>query len=125
MIGNDDIQVQVTIKDGVGVALTISALNAVEIYIYVMVKGVKTLKATYKKGNTGYYGIATINDADGIVEIILNRQLTRGLPDGKVYLETKVQLSASSSFISSLQNLGAPGVEIDTNQMTANNNTLL
>jgi hypothetical protein len=125
MIGNDDIQVQVTIKDQAGVPLTISALNAVEVYIYIMVKGSKTLKATYKKGNSGYYGITTVNDSGGIIEIILNRQLTRGLPEGKIYLETKVQLSASSSFISSLQNVGAPGVEIDTNEMTANNNTLL
>lgn len=125
MIQNDDIQARLTITDSAGVALTISALNALEVYLYELVKGLKVLKATYKKGNTGLYGITTVTDAAGIVDIFINRQLTRTLSTGKLYLETKVQLNASASFISSLQNVGSLGIEIDTVEMTANNNTLL
>lgn len=125
MIQNDDIQARITITDSAGTPLTISALNALEIYLYELVKGLKVLKATYKKGNTGLYTITTVTDASGIVDIFINRQLTRTLSTGKLYLETKVRLTASASFISSLQNIGSTGVEIDTVEMTANNNTLL
>lgn len=125
MIQNDDIQARLTITDSAGTPLTISALNALEVYLYELVRGEKSLKATYKKGNTGLYGITTVTDASGIVDIFINRQLTRTLSTGKLYLEVKVQLSASSSFISSLQNIGSSGVEIDVVEATANNNTLL
>lgn len=125
MIQNDDIQARVTITDSAGTPITISALNALEIYLYELVKGEKALRATYKKGNTGLYGITTVTDASGIVDIFINRQLTRTLITGKLYLETKVQLTASSSFISNLQNIGSVGQEIDTIEKTANPNTLL
>lgn len=125
MIQNDDIKVRVTVKDSAGSPLTISALNALEIYLYVLSNGLKELKATYAKGNTGLYAITTFDDANGIVDIVINRQLTRTLPDGKLFLETKVRLSAGSEFISSLQNVGSIGVEIDTVEMTANNTRLL
>lgn len=125
MIQNDDIKVELTIRDSAGTPLTISALNALEVYLYTLVKGVKELKATYRNGNTGLYGMTITDDAGGVVEIVINRQLTRGLPDGKLYLETKVQLNAGSEFISSLQNVGSAGIEIDTIEMTANKNTLL
>ena len=125
MIQNDDIKIELTIRDSAGTPLTISALNALEVYLYTLVKGVKELKATYRNGNTGLYGMEVTDDAGGVVEIVINRQLTRALPDGKLYLETKVQLNAGSEFISSLQNVGSPGIEIDTIEMTANKNTLL
>jgi hypothetical protein len=127
MIQNDDIKVRVTISDSAGVPLTISALNAVEIYLYTINQntGAKEIKATYRNTGTGLYEITTFDDANGIVEFVINRQLTRTLPDGKLYLETKVRLSAGSEFISSVQNIGAKGVEIDTIEMTANKNTLL
>lgn len=125
MIQNDDIQARITITDSAGTPLTISALNALEVYLYELVKGLKVLKATYVLGNAGLYGIETYDDANGIVDIFINRQLTRTLSTGKLYLETKVRLTASSSFISSVQNIGSTGVEIDTVEMTANNNTLL
>lgn len=125
MIQNDDIAVRVTILDENGDPVLISGLNALDIYIYDLVKSEKVLKATYRLGSTGLYKIKTITDASGIVEIIINRQMTRTFTSSKIYLETKAQFNASSDFISSLQNIGAPGVEIDTLEKTANNNTLL
>jgi hypothetical protein len=124
MVQNNDIQVRITLKDEDGVAFTISALNALEFYAYRLDNNQKVLIATYKKSNTGVYGITTITDGSGIVEIILNREKTRNLPNGIVYLETRIQLSASSEFISSLQNLGVNGTQIDTTTTSANPNSL-
>jgi hypothetical protein len=125
MVQNNDIQLRVTIKDEDGVAFTISALNALEFYVYRLENNNKVLIATYKKSNTGVYGITTITDASGIVEIVLNREKTRTLTTGKIYLETRIQLTATSAFISSLQNLGATGIEIDTNVTSANPDSLI
>jgi len=125
MIQNDDIQARVTITDNSGNPIVISSLNALEIYIYELIKGEKSLKATYKKGNAGLYKITTYDDANGVVDIIINRQMTRTLTTGKLYLETKAQFNATSDFISSLQNIGSTGVEIDLVEKTANANSLI
>ena len=119
MIQNDDIQVRITITDENGDPVVISSLNALEIYVYEIVKGEKVLKATFQKGNAGLYKIITYDDANGIVDIILNRQLTRNVTSDKIYLETKAQFNATSDFISSKQNIGAPGLEIDLVEKTA------
>lgn len=124
MIQNNDIQVRITLTDDIAVPFVISALNALEFYAYRM-DGVKKIEiATYKKSNTGIYGITTVDDANGIVDIVLNREKTRELPMGQVYLETRIQLTATSEFISSLQNLGANGTAVDINNTSANPNSL-
>lgn len=124
MVQNNDIQVRLTIKDEDGVAFNISALNAYEVYAYYLEGNVKKLFATYKNSNTGLYDITVIDAANGIIEIILNREKTRTLTTGKIYLETRIRITASSAFISSLQNLGATGIEIDINETSANPNSL-
>lgn len=124
MIQNNDIQVRLTIKDEDGVAFNISALNAYEVYAYYLEGNVKKLFATYKNSNTGLYDITVIDAANGIIEIILNREKTRTLTTGKIYLETRIRITASSAFISSLQNLGATGIEVDINETSANPNSL-
>lgn len=125
MVQNNDIQLRVTIKDEDGVAFTISALNALEFYVYRLENNKKILIATYKKSNTGIYGITTITDASGIVEIVINREKTRDIPNQKLYLETRIRLTASSAFINSLQNLGVNETEIDLNKTSANPDSLL
>lgn len=77
------------------------------------------------KSNTGIYGITTITDASGIVEIVINREKTRDIPNQKLYLETRIRLTASSAFINSLQNLGVNETEIDLNKTSANPDSLL
>lgn len=124
MVQNNDIQVRLTIKDEDGVAFNISALNAYEVYAYYLEGNVKKLFATYKNSNTGLYDITVIDAANGIIEIILNREKTRTLTTGKIYLETRIRIAATSAFISSLQNLGATGIEIDTNVTSANPDSL-
>lgn len=121
---NNDIQLRVTITDEDSTPFVISSLNALEIYLYRIDNLKKILVATYKKSDTGIYGISTINDTLGVVEIIINREKTRTLPAGKLYLETRIQLTAGSEFIDSLQNLGASGIEIDINETSANPNSL-
>lgn len=124
MIQNNDIQIRITLTDDTGMAFVISALNALELYAY-RLDGVKKIEiATFKKSNTGIYGITTVNDANGIVDIILNREKTRELPSTIVYIEPRIQLTATSDFINSLQNLGASGIKIDLNETSANPNSL-
>lgn len=125
MVQNNDIQLRVTITDEDGVAFTISTLNALEFYVYSLENNTKVLIATYKKSNTGLYDVTTIDDVNGIVEIVLNREKTRTLPNAKIYLETRIQITAGATFINSLQNLGVNGTEIDTNLTSANPNSLL
>lgn len=124
MVQNNDIQVRITIKDEAGVAYNITALNACEVYAYYLDGIDKKLFATYKISNTGLYHITVIDATNGIIEIILNREKTRLLTTGKIYLETRIRITATSAFISSLQNLGTTGVEIDTNETSANPNSL-
>ncbi len=125
MIQNNDIQLRITLTDEDGVAFTISALNALEFYVYRLENNKKVLISTHKKSNTGIYGITTITDGSGIVEIILNREKTRQIPNQKLYLETRIQLTATSAFINSLQNLGVNGTEIDLSETSANPDSLL
>lgn len=123
MIQNSDIKVRLTLTDGTN-PYTISALNAYEVYAYHVYNGVKTLFATYKNTNTGIYGIVVNDSANGKIDIVLNREKTRTLAEGKIYLEVRVQLSVGSEFIASKQNVGATGIEIDTNYISANPNSL-
>ena len=124
MVQNNDIKVRATLTDGTN-PYTISALNNYELYVYSVFINDKKLIATYKMGNTGVYGITIFDDVNGKVDFVINREMTRKLPDGtKLYLETRVQITAGSEFISSLQNLGANGVLIDTIISSANSSSL-
>lgn len=123
MVQNNDIKVRLTLTDGTN-AYAISALNDYEVYLYNLTGKDKTLLATYKKSNTGVYGIAVYDDAAGQIDIVINREVTKNAPSGKLYAEVRIRISAGSEFISSYQNLGSTGVEIDTLLATANKNTM-
>ena len=124
MVQNNDIKVRATLTDGTN-PYTITALSDYELYVYYYLAGIKKLVSTYKKGNTGVYGITVFDDVNGKVDFIVNRQQTRKLPDGtKLYLETRVRITGGSEFISSLQNLGANEVLITTLSSSANPDSL-
>ena len=123
MVQNNDIKVRLTLTDGTN-AYTISALSDYEVYLYSLLGKDKTLLGTYKKSNTGVYGIDVYDDAAGQIDIVVNREMTRNAPTGKLYAEVRIRISAGSEFISSLQNLGSTGVEIDTILASANTKSL-
>ena len=125
MIQNSDIKVRLTLQDATATPYVINDLNDYEVYIYNKPTGEnKKLLATYRKDDTGAYAIDVYSSATGKIDIVINRQLTRGLPDGKLYAEVRVQLNAGAEFIGSLQNTGANGILIDTMVASANPNTL-
>lgn len=124
MVQNSDIKVRLTITDGTN-PYVISALDDYEVYTYVLNGKDKTLIATYKKGNTGKYGISIYDDATGKIDIIIHRQDTKNSPSGKLYAEVRIRVTANSAYVSSVQNLGATGIEIGTIELTANKNSLL
>jgi hypothetical protein len=124
IVQNSDITVRLTLTDGTN-AYAISALNDYEVYTYVLSGKEKTLIATYKKSNAGKYGISVYDDAAGQIDIVLHRQDTKNAPSGKMYAEVRIRITATSDFVSSVQNLGATGVELGDIQTTANKNSLL
>lgn len=124
MVQNSDIKVRLTLTDGTN-PYVISALNDYEVYTYVLNGKDKTLIATYKKSNTGKYGIDVYDPLTGKIDIIVHRQDTKNAPSGKIYAEVRIRITADSAYVSSVQNLGATGIEIGTIETTANKNTLL
>ncbi len=125
MIQNSDIKVRLTLQDSEANPYVINDLNDYEVYVYNKPTGEnKKLLATYRKDDTGAYAIDVYDSANGKIDIVINRQLTRFIPDGKLYAEVRVQLNAGSEFINSLQNAGANGVLIDTMVSSANPNSL-
>lgn len=126
MIQSNDITLRATLTDEDGTPFVISSLNALELYVYRLENNKKILIATFKKSNTGLFGITTITDASGIVEVVIGREKTREIPaNTKIYIEPRIQLTASSEYKDNLENLGAAGVEIDTNQTSANPDSLI
>lgn len=124
MVQNSDIKVRLTITDGTN-PYVISALNDYEVYTYVLNGKEKTLIATYKKSNTGKYGISVYDSITGKIDIVIHRQDTKNSPAGKLYAEVRIRLTTDSAYVSSVQNLGATGIEIGTVETTANKNSLL
>lgn len=124
MVQNNDIKVRATLTDGTN-PYVISALNNYELYVYSVSGNNKKLLASYKKSNTGIYSILVFNDALGKIDIVINRQLTRYLPNGtSLYLESRVRVTAGSEFISSIQNIGSNGILITTLNSSANPDSL-
>lgn len=123
MIQGEDIKVRFTLTNGT-VPIVPSTLNAYSISIYYVDEfGVKNLLATYK-GGTGLYDIVVFNNTLGQLDIIINRELTRGLGKCKVYGEVFIQETATSEFISSLSHNGVNEIFLFDFETSANPNPL-
>src|SRR5687767_4936909 len=106
IVQNTDTTVRITLKDSAGAAIATTSLSAYEVYVYRIEVNEKILIKTFKSTNTGIYGI-TVNDAaTGKIDIILNREMMRNVPAGKIYAEVRLRKTAAATFISSLQNFG-------------------
>ncbi len=123
IVQNSDLKVRFTLTDGTN-PYVISALNDYEIYTYVLSGKEKTLIATYKKSNTGKYGIAVYDPVTGKVDIVVHRQDTKNAPSGKLYAEVRIRVTTDSAYVSSVQNLGETGIELGTVELTANKTSL-
>jgi hypothetical protein len=125
VIQNTDTTVRFTLKDSAGVAIAISSLSAYEIYVYRIFNNQKIIVASYKDSNTGIYDIVVNDGPNGKIDIILNREITSKTEPSKLYAEVRIRKTATSAFISSLQNLGEEGMLIGELKSTINSNSLL
>jgi predicted component of type VI protein secretion system len=112
IVQNSDITVRLTITDGTN-PYAISSLDDYEIYLYTLSGKDKVLVANYKKSNAGKYGITVYDPITGKVDIVIHRQDTKDI-EGKLYAEVRIRLTATSDYVSSVQNLGQTGIEVTT-----------
>ncbi len=125
IVQNTDTVIRITLKDSTGTAIDISTLSAYEVYLYQIVNNVKVKVAYFKSSNTGIYDVI-VNDApNGKIDVILNREVSINTPPGTVYAETRIRQTATSTFISSVENLGVNGIEVGEIVSTANATSLL
>ncbi len=125
IVQNTDTVIRITLKDSTGTAIDISTLSADEVYLYQIVNNVKVKVAYFKSSNTGIYDVI-VNDApNGKIDVILNREVSINTPPGTVYAETRIRQTATSTFISSVENLGVNGIEVGEIVSTANATSLL
>lgn len=110
IVQGNDIKIRLTLSDGI-IPYIINDLNSYAIYLYVLNGKEKTLIATYENGNVGKYGIIVYDSGTGKIDIIIHRQDTKNV-EGKLYAEVKIRVTATSDFVSSIQNLGETGIEI-------------
>lgn len=123
MVQNNDIKVRLTLTDGTN-PYTINSLDDYEVYVYNLSGKDKILLATYKKGNTGMYGITVYDSVTGKIDIVIHRQDTKNASTGKIYAEVRVRLTAGAEFIASKQNVGSTGIEITDLLLSANKTSL-
>jgi len=83
----------------------------------------KILLATYKKSNTGLYGI-TYDAVGDTYTIIINRELTSITPNGKIYIETLFQL-VDASFIDGVRSFSSTHNFITTLSTSASPESML
>lgn len=121
IVQNSDIKVRLTVTDGT-TAYVINDLDSYAVYLYTLNGKEKTLIATYESGNTGKYGITVFDSGTGKIDIFIHRQDTKNAQIGKLYAEVRIRVTAISSFVSSLQNLGETGIEIGDIVKSSNNN---
>lgn len=113
IVQNSDITVRLTITDGT-TAYVINDLDSYQVYLYTLNGTNKTLIATYDNTNAGKYGITVNDSTTGKIDIVIHRQDTKNAQIGKLYAEVRIRLTATSDFVSSLQNLGETGIEVGT-----------
>lgn len=123
MVQNTDIQVQLTVLDSDGAALDPASIDDYEFYVYRMSGNDKILLATYKKSNTGLYGI-TYDAVGDTYTIIINRELTSITPNGKIYIETLFQLT-DASFINGVRSFSSTHNFITTLSTSASPESML
>lgn len=124
IVQNSDISIRLTITDGT-TAYVINDLDDYEVYLYTLLGKEKTLIATYKKSNTGKYGIDVYDSATGKIDLVIHRQDTKNAQVGKLYAEVRIRLTADADFVSSVQNLGETGIEVGTILKSAAPNSLV
>lgn len=116
MIGNDVPMRTFQITDGETPAnnIPISDINDIKINVYRRTEhGAKVNVAVFRLTPVGDNGeIIVVDDANGKVGFIVNREITLKCPIGILYAEIEVQLNEGSEYISSLVKLGGDGYEV-------------
>lgn len=123
-IQGEDIKVRLTLTDGTSPILP-STLNAYSVSVYYIdAFGDKQNLATYKSSNTGLYDIVVFSDADGEIDIIINRELTKTITSGKLYAEVFTKATATSEYIASFSVNGVNAIFICDFYTSANSSAL-
>lgn len=116
MKGNDVPMRTFQITDGETPAsnIPISDINDIKINVYRRTEhGAKVNVAVFRMTPVGdNREIITVDDANGKVGFIVNREITVKCPIGILYAEIEVQLNEGSEYISSLVKLGGDGYEV-------------
>lgn len=117
MVQNSDIQLKMTVLDSNGAAIDPAKVSDYEFYVYRMNGNEKVLLGTYKKSNTGLYGV-TYDAVGDTYTIIINRELTSIIPNGKIYIESLFQLT-DASFIGGVRNYSSTANFVTTIETSA------
>lgn len=123
MVQNSDITLTLTLKTSAGVNIDPTDINDYEFFIYYLNGNDKALLATYKKSNSGLYGITYDAIADTYT-IIINRELTAIMPSKTIYIESLVQLIDATG-IGGFKNISSTANLVTTMVSSANPKQLL
>ncbi len=112
MQGNDVPMRTFKIKDSNGSLINIDDINDYQIFIYSVANSKKTNLFTFKKTpdtDKGEKAIAVVDTTT--IGFVIDRTQTKN-KTGVLYAELKIRMTATSDYISSLQNSGADGYEV-------------
>ena len=99
------------VKDSAGTTIDIADINDYNIYVYQLANNVKTHLFTFRKTPVGTDKQIEVVDTTTI-GFVVDRTQTVECNTGKLYAEIEVQLTATSEYISSLQNSAGDGYVI-------------
>lgn len=97
------------IKDSGGVVIPLSAINDYHIYVYTLENNQKTNVLTFKKTPTESTDKQIVALDTETIGFIVPRSYTKIAPEGLLYAEIEVQITADSNYESSLKNSGGDG----------------
>lgn len=110
--GTDVTRRDFTIKDSTGVTVNIADINDYHIYVYSLTNGLKKNLLTFKKTPVASTDKQIIVVNTTTIGFIVDRNYTKTAKPGKLYAEIEIQMTATSDYVSSLQNSGADAYEI-------------
>jgi len=108
--GVDITQRTFVVNDSNGDPIAVASMNDYAINVYQVVNGRKVHRQSYTKNGTGENDTQVVDSTT--IGFIVTRNHTRAMLPGLLYAEIRVQLTAASDYISSLQNNGAVGYEV-------------
>lgn len=114
-----------TIKDSGGTIIPIANILDYHIYVYSLANGLKTNKITYKKTPVAATDKQIVVVDTNTIGFVVDRNYTKTAKPGLLYAEIEVQLTTSSSYVSSKMNTGADAYVVCNIIQSANPSELI